>query len=347
MNAIVKIAKQPFAVEMKQVPRPVPEKDEVLIRIVTASICGSDIHAYLDDPSYQWMAVPVIMGHEICGVVTEVNFDTDGDQIKVGDGVVVEAIQGCGYCEICRKGQTQNCEDLKVIGLHYNGGFAEYLRVKSAYIHRLPPGFDLKIGCLIEPLSVAYHAVVRKTKVTPEQTVLITGPGPIGLLCAIIAKSLGANVLLAGTDEDLLTRLNAAEQLGINTINITELPLQQGLSTYFQRGKVDVILECSGNEGALRTSLPHLRKNGQLTLVGLFPDEVQVDLSLLVRNEIRCTGSYASHADDYEKCIEFLKESHFNPYELLTFYSMKDYQTAFDHAFKKKTIKPVFLFDNV
>lgn len=340
MKAIVKTEHAPKALALLAAPRPVAGPGEVLLRVVNAAVCGSDLHAYQDDASYQWVSVPVILGHEFCAIVESVGSGVS--EFAPGDPVVVEAIQGCLQCESCQSGQTQNCERLNVIGLHQNGAFAEFVVTRASYLHRLPDDFDLSVGCLVEPLSVAYHAVAVQTSIRDKELAVVMGPGPIGLLCAIVAKLQGAEVIVVGTDADEQIRLPIAQKLGFVTVNVSQKKLAEELAERYGKNQADLVIECSGSAAAVDSALRLLKKGGQLTMVGLFSDLARVDLSQIVRREIRINGSYGSNAEDYRNSIAILAAKGFPVELLLTAYPLERAQEAFENALAKTDIKPVF-----
>lgn len=341
----MKTAHEANSLEIVDIPCPHPGPDEVLLRVVSASVCGSDLHAYLDHPSYQWVEVPVVLGHEFSAIVESAGFEVQGFQ--AGDHVVVEAIQGCGACPTCRTGDTQNCQDLRVIGLHFNGGFAQFVVTKARYLHRVPADLDLQLACLIEPLSVAYHAVTKQSEIRAGDQVVVMGPGPIGILTALIAKMSGADVLVTGTAVDEKVRLQAVRDLGLTTVNVQEADLQNAILEKFDTSQVGCVFECSGSPAALKSGLGLLKKGGQLTMVGLFPDNTQIDISSVVRREIRVHGSYASNSDDYEKCIRILTNPSLDLKRIVSWYPFEEYTKAFTDALNKDIIKPVFQISEI
>ncbi len=206
MQAFVKYGKAPGEAAVTEVPRPTPGPGEVLIKVSGCGICGSDLHAYNNDPGYEFVTPPVILGHEFAGMVVEAGPGVPPS--LVGSPVTTVAIQGCLLCPTCLSGDSHLCPERKVIGLHFDGAMAGYVVTKADQILPLPSNLDLSLAPLVEPVSVALHAL-RRTVIRPGDKVVVSGPGPIGLLCAGLAKLHGAKVLLLGMNRDAKVRLPA------------------------------------------------------------------------------------------------------------------------------------------
>jgi len=340
MKALVKTERLQGHVELQEVERPNPGKGEVLIQIYAASVCGSDLHAYKYDSSYSFMTIPVILGHELSGIVEAIGEGVSA--VKRGDRVIVEANLFCGICKHCVSGDTHICENYKVQGLHLNGGFSEYFCTKETYVHRIPDELNLRNAVLTEPLAVVVHAICDRSNIKPGEYAAVFGPGPIGMLAAQVIRSLGAIPVLYGVQSDEAVRLRTARSLGIRTVNLTAQPAQLVLQE-LKRDAFDHIVDCSGSTAALETGISVLKKGGQLTLVGLFPSLSSLDLSAIVRREIKMVGSYACRKENYVKAIELLTSKAVHAETLMTPYRLENHESAFEDALSKKVIKPVFI----
>src|SRR5262245_39760770 len=189
MRALMKVAPEPGALEIRDVPRPTPLPDEVVVQVAGASICGSDLHMADWHPMARWMKTPVILGHEFAGTVTEVGSEVQG--LRTGDAVAVESVIWCGRCPQCRAGKTNVCVDRRLFGIHEPGGLAEAVAVPERLTHKVPESLPIEHAALAEPTTVALHAVLLQPP-RPGDTVLVTGPGPVGLLAGRIARAFGA-----------------------------------------------------------------------------------------------------------------------------------------------------------
>src|SRR5215210_4230908 len=227
MKAFVKTGHRPGDAGVREVPVVSPGPGEVLLGVASCGICGSDVHAFRSDSGFEWVTTPVTLGHEFSGIVEEVGPGVT--RVSPGDRVVAVAVQGCGRCEICLSGATQLCPDRVAIGLSRDGGMAEYAVMPEQHLVPVPEGLDLAVAALGEPLSVAVHTVDTRAEIRPGQRVVVSGPGPIGVLCGVLARHREAEVLLTGVDRDSASRLPAAERAGLSTANLNEKPLEDHL----------------------------------------------------------------------------------------------------------------------
>jgi len=289
MKAVVKYAPGKGNVELRDVQEPSPGPDEVMIEVKAAGICGSDLHIYDWDIRLP-IRTPVIIGHEFSGVIAEVGSSVT--KWKPGDRVTSEtSAYVCGECISCRTGNYNVCAEKRLIGYWFNGAFTKYCVVPSRLVHRLPDNVNFLSGALSEPLACCVNGVVEKTRIKPGDTVVIAGPGPIGLLSLQIAKSQGASVVVCGLSQDR-KRLELAEKLGADlTINVEEEdPLKTVLKITDGAGS-DVFIDCSGSPNAIRMGLQIVRRGGQYTQIGLTGREFNLDFDLIAYKEITVRGS--------------------------------------------------------
>lgn len=257
MRALVKTERLRGHVVLREVELPKPQKDDVLIRIHAASVCGSDLHAYRYDPSYSFMAVPVILGHELSGIVEEVGEGVT--DVKPGDRVIVESNVSCGRCAYCLAGDHHICEHYRVRGLHLDGGFAEYICTKVYDVHRIRADLDLLRAVWTEPLVVVVHAIKDRAQIREGDYVAVFGPGPIGILAAQVIRTVGAVPVIIGLGSDEEARLPAARALGIRTVNLSKQAIGKVMGE-LKCGAFDCIIDCSGSTTAIETGISVLKK---------------------------------------------------------------------------------------
>ena len=199
MKAVVKTRPEPGNVELIDVPDPQAGPGHVVIEVHNAGVCGTDIHIF---KSEYVIKPPVILGHELSGTVAEVGPGVT--RLKVGDRVTVNPSAGklCGKCRYCQLGAPFFCIDRAAVGSGMNGGFAKYCCVRQEIVFPLPENLDFETGALCEPFACALQAVVELTTIKPADVVAVSGPGPIGLMCAMLAKRHGTRVVLLGTADD-------------------------------------------------------------------------------------------------------------------------------------------------
>ena len=341
MRAFVKTGSQPGEAEVRDVPVARPGPGEVLLRVASCGICGSDLHAFRSDAGFEWIRPPITLGHEFSGTVEEVGPDVT--QVGLGERVVAVAIQGCGKCDACRAGSTQLCPDREAVGLSRDGGMAEYALMPEEHLVPVPEGLDLTVAALGEPLSVAVHAVDVRADIKPGQYVVVSGPGPIGGFCGMLARLRGAEVLLTGVEQDAEARLPASERAGLQTANLSEMSLEEHLRRSFGNRRPDVRIESSGSVRALSSALEYVRPGGTIVVVGLYAEEMSFSPTAAVRRELSLLFSYSCNYADYEGALDLLGSGALDPSPLLSTYPLEDAPEAFEAVGGGRTVKAVLV----
>lgn len=311
MKAVVK-PDRGAGVELRDVPRPVLKPDEVLIKVLAASICGSDLHMYEGAKGYDWINVPLIPGHEFAGVVEEVGSLSDQDLI--GQCVVVNPYVACGKCEACRRGQPNLCDGdgssmdkvparSLLYGFRQDGGMAEYAAVKQNNILILPESCPLEVAGMLESIGIAVHAIERAA-ITPGDSVAVIGPGPIGLALVVILAKYGLkHLIISGLQTDQ-TRLALAKDLGATELIFSDVVNDVDEVKRITSGVgVDIVFESSGFAGAINSAVRMNRKGGELLLVGISGKESTLPTSEIVRGELTIKGVYGVTAKTLERTI--------------------------------------------
>ncbi|NIS59625.1 MAG: zinc-binding dehydrogenase [Proteobacteria bacterium] len=295
--------------DLVNVDPPRPGEGEVLVKVQYAGVCGTDIHILQD--LYPKAIPPVTMGHEFSGIVSEPGPNVEG--WTVGDRVTVESVaEFCGVCEFCRSGQTQRCEKRLGFGSGRDGAFASFVVTRQDGLYRLPDHVSFQEGALCEPLACAIHAVMERSSVEPGKKVLVTGPGPIGLLVLQVAKAAGATVVISGTQRDE-ERLKLAKRMGADhCAQIDQQDLNSPIHELTGGMGVDVSFECSGAFGAVKDCLREVRKGGEIVQVGLFGNPIQLNYDDVTFKEIQVKGSFTHNRKTWEKAIELLRDRKVN-----------------------------------
>lgn len=287
--ALVKAGRERDATRVDTVRRPSPGPGQVRLRVEACGICGSDVHAWRGDDGYDWVTIPVVLGHEVVGVV-----DALGEGVPshhLGTRTVPLGIDGCHQCTQCLAGLCPLCADRAVLGLSFDGGCAPSVVVPAERLVPVDATAPATRMVLTEPMSVAAHAIARLDTVREGMTIGVSGPGPIGLFAAWLLRRTGADVVLTGTPRDEPVRLAAARTLELRTCladDLADLP------------PVDAWIEASGSESGLGTSIRAVAPGGTVVVVALFGRPPVVRINELVRREVRVFGSYASVRRDYE-----------------------------------------------
>ena len=343
MQAIVHTGAK--SVELQERETPTPGPDEVLVRVHSAGICGSDAHAYKYDEGYHWIPIPRIMGHEYSGTIEEVGENVTS--FSPGEAVVEEPIHDCGECFQCKNGQPNVCRDFSITGMHRDGAYTKYVTVEPQHLHRVPAGVSLRDAAITEPTSIAARAVLTQSTLQPGETVLVQGPGPIGVLTAVIADSIGADVVVSGLGRDTEYRLPLAEELGIDTINVAETSLDDVVEERTLGGGFDVIFDATGHHSGIETGVEYVRKGGQVVMVGIPNGTSSVAFTDSVRGEVDINTSYGSTWRNFEQALRLIENGSVDASTIMdTSYSTSDPAVAFEDFLASKTCKPVFSFDD-
>lgn len=328
MSAVIKTVPQPGA-EWKTMPIPRPGPREVLVKVLAASICGTDLHIYEWN---EWAAhrvkTPQIMGHELAGEVVEVGREVSS--VRVGDFVTAETHITCGQCVQCRTGRREICRHLKIVGVDTDGSFADYMVLPETNAWKNPSSIPPEVAAIQEPLGNAIDTVLVED--TAGKTCVVVGCGPVGCLAVAVARVSGATSVIA-TDINNY-RLHLAEQMGATHIlNPNDIDVEEEVLKLTHGDGVDVICEMSGNVGALRQSFRMLAPGGRISLLGLYGGPQTLDLNddVILRG-IRVFGITGRKMfGTWYKAARFLESGMIDPTSLITHrLPLREYQKAMD-----------------
>ena len=260
--------------QMDTVAVPLIGPTDVLVRVKTASICGTDLHIYgWDRWSQGRIKPPVTLGHEFCGTVEQV-----GDEVravKQGDFVSAEMHVNCGHCHQCRLGQAHICKNLRIIGIDQDGAFAEFVKIPASNIWKLDAAIPEHYGAILDPLGNAVHTVLAGP--IAGQTVLVTGCGPIGLMSIAVAKACGSSTVFATETNE--QRRAMAKKMGADVVlNPAKEDAVGKILAETSGTGVDALLEMSGNPTAIQQGFKALRAGGRASLLGIPTGTVPLDL---------------------------------------------------------------------
>lgn len=338
MGAFQKLSHRPDDAAVVEVPVPVPGPGEALVEVAGCGVCGSDLHAVRSDPGYESMRAPVVLGHECAGHVVATGPDTSLD---IGTPVVAVSIQGCGQCSRCHGGRSQLCDRRSILGIHQDGGLARYVRVLARHLVPVPGDLDPMHAVLAEPLAVVVHAVLERSSVSPGSRVVVTGPGPIGLLAARVAVAAGAEVLVLGTAADAALRLPLAEQLGATAANLGDVRPAEAVEARFGQARPDLWLEAAGAVPAFDAAVDLLDAGGQLTLIAQYTAPVEMFVPHLLRREITVACSYAANAAAFGTALRLLADGVVPASSFVTSYPLAAAPEAIADVAAGRVIKPV------
>ncbi len=292
--------------DLEYVDFPTPEigPNDVLVQVKAVGICGSDIHGY--DGSTGRRIPPLVMGHEASGIIAKAGENVKN--FKEGDRVTFDSMLSCGKCFFCLRGEINLCDNREVMGVscaefRRHGAFAEYVQVPQNILYKVPESLPFELAALIEPVSIAVHAVA----ITPIQlgdTAVVVGTGMIGLLALQAVRLAGATRVIAVDLDD--NKLEVARSLGADeTINPKTQDVPKRVAELTDGHGAAVAIECVGATSPIKTAIQSVRKGGTVTLVGNISPEIQLPLQLVVTREIRVQGSCSS-CGEYPQCIDLL-----------------------------------------
>jgi L-gulonate 5-dehydrogenase len=266
---------------------PQPKRNEVLVSVKAAGICAGDMYIYQGKNPYA--TYPVIGGHEICGAIAE--FGPDADGFRRSQLVVVEPFLGCGHCYPCGIGKSNCCANLRIIGVHQPGGYADFVVAPATHIHPVPDGLSPAWASFAEPVAIGVQAC-RRGQVEPGECVLILGCGPIGLALIEVAKARGAHPIATDLSD---SRIEFAKTLGAEVLKADEYLLKNVLDRTDGEG-VPVVIEATGNPAAMEATSNLVAAGGRIVIVGLVKRGTMVQFPGLdfTRKEMTLLGSRAS-----------------------------------------------------
>ena len=315
MLAVLKTQKG-RGVEVKEVPPPTCGRQEVIIEVKAAGICGSDLHAYESLAGFEWVPLPVIMGHEFSGTVIERGKEVE--HYRVGDRVTAEPAVPCRECFFCRTGHPNICENRLTYGFARNGAFAQYVSFPAHSLFSLPDSVSFEEAACLEPLGVALHAM-EVSRYQPGDAVMILGPGPIGLFLAQILAGSGAyKVFLVGVEADRARLAMGAKLAGVQTFLFDTRNLPEKVRAETQGRGPDVVFDCSGDPIAGAQAIQLVRAGGQVVWVSIFQKPVTIDGSALVRRDINLQAARSRVPQTWYRAMRFLEQKKVRVRELVT-----------------------------
>ncbi|WP_247236913.1 zinc-binding alcohol dehydrogenase family protein [Telluribacter sp. SYSU D00476] len=312
------------------------QEGETLVKVLRVGICGTDLHAYRGkQPFFEY---PRVLGHELAVEVVEINGDTYG--LKIGDRCAVEPYLDCGECQACRRGLTNCCENLRVLGVHMDGGMTEYLKVPTGKLH---PSNRLKDDqlAIIETLAIGGHAVER-ADLGPEDIVMVIGAGPIGLSVIEFVKMAGATLVVADREEHRLRFCE--EKMGVKHTLLADEWFHERLLQLFDGHLPTVVFDATGNPASMMKTFEYCAHGGKIVFVGLFQGEVTFHDPSFHRKELTLLASRNATHHTFRTIINHIENGRMGPTPWITHHFSFDelpdqFPTLYDPA--SRVIKAV------
>ncbi len=328
MLALVKKEKGEGFVELMD--RPIPEiaDDEVLIKVAYSGICGTDIHILHDQFAYY---PPVILGHEFSGEIVKLGAKVTS--FAIGDKVVGEPHnRACGKCYLCRNGHIQNCMDKRSIGWGIDGSFTTYLAMPEKLLHKVPDTLSLMEAAMAEPAAIVAHQLLERARITPGDNVVIMGVGPIALLAAQMARIAGAGkILLCGCTSDMDYRLKIADELGCYD-RFINVQTEDALAIIMKETGIgaDIVVEASGAQSAISTSIKALKKRGLLCAIGMTSrSEVSVPWNEAMMKVLDVQFNMSSSYNGWNIALSLMASGKLKVNPMISVMTLEEWQEAF------------------
>jgi L-iditol 2-dehydrogenase len=342
MQSIVKYGRKDGEVDVRDMPEPTINADQVLLNVKAVGVCGSDIHMWHEHQSWA-VKTPVIMGHEFCGVIAAVGERVTG--FKVGERVACEtAAYVCGKCIYCLSGNYNLCPDRQGYGNLIDGAMTQYAVARPQILHRIPEKVTFEQASLTEPFCVAYNALVEKTSaIKPGELVVIQGVGAIGLNALQIARLRGAGTIVAlGTEIDA-HRLEIASELGADyALNVQKQDPIAFIKSLGDGFGADLVVDATGVSKALKQALEIVRPNGRITKVGWGPQPLDFNLDLLVAKAATLQGTFSHTYPTWERGLQLMATGQLNLKPVIGgVYPLKDWKAAFGAMEEGQNVKSV------
>jgi len=302
---------EPFKVEIVDIPKPEIEKgDDVIVRITSGGICGSDIGIWNGTNSLA--TYPRIIGHEFGGIVTEVGKDVT--KVKVGDKVAVDPVVSCGHCYACSIGRHNVCTTLEVMGVHRDGGFTEYVIADEKNIHKFNVDFEDSLLGLVEPYTIGVE-INNRAQIHKGDKVLIMGSGPIGIAAMQVAKRNGAEVMMTDLVKE---RLEKAKSMGADeTVLVSEENLEDRIAAFTDGEGIPVVIDTVCVPASFEQSVQLACPAGRVVVLGLKNQPSEITMADITKKELTIVGSRLS-CNAFDEVIAGFEDGSLTPQELMT-----------------------------
>lgn len=335
--AVVNFENKKGAVELREIDKPEIGDEDVLLQVKAVSVCGSDLHQW--EACHGWpVNYPVVLGHEFGGVIaaagSRVKGWSEGDKVVSETAAVIDPNN-----PMSRKG-LYNLDPTRLgFGYGVNGAMTEYVRVPARCLHQIPEGLPFEKAALTEPCCVAYNAVMNQSDITPGDRVVVIGPGPIGLLCAAMAKICGAEVAVLGLESDR-NRLAVAEHYGCTALvdNLDEWAFSgDGLG-------VDGVVDAAGVSKTLEIALRITRPAGWISKVGWGTEPLGFNLDPLVQKAITLRGSFSHNWPIWERVLQLTGSGQLDLDPIIGgVWPLEEWHTAFETMHSAEIVKSVLV----
>jgi 6-hydroxycyclohex-1-ene-1-carbonyl-CoA dehydrogenase len=313
--------------KVEDIPVPQIGPDQILVKVAACGACHTDLH-YIEHGVPTFKKPPIVLGHEASGVVEEVGVDVDN--FKAGQRVLIPAVLSCGRCRFCRMGRENICSDMKMLGNHFDGAYAEYVGVPAKDVLILPDSIPLEDASIIaDALSTPYHAIKNRAEVKAGDTVVVFGCGGVGINAVQLAAAVGAYVIAVDIND---RKLEWANELGAaRTIDASKIERVSKEIRKLTGGGADIALEVIGNPRTIEEAFESVRIGGRLCVVGYTHEPISIVGGKIMFKEIDVVGSLGCPPGEYVPLIRMVELGKINVTRLVTHrFDLDHIQGAFD-----------------
>ena len=341
MKAVVRHSSKKKNIKILDVKNPslFPKEKKAIIKVHAVGVCGSDVENYYK--THLKSEVPYILGHEFSGSIFSLPKNYRGN-FKIKDNVACETVHSvCNKCKLCKNKLYNLCQERKMIGgSTMNGAYSKFVKVPLKYIHKLNKNISMDDAAIIEPMCVAYNAVINNSKVEKNSFTIIFGGGTIAIMCAKMINYLSGKVILVCTKNDI-SLLRKLKNTKFHKILIYSENIEKKILKITKEKGISLIIDAVGGvKQTFDTSINIIDPGGQITKIGWFLNKSEFDLDRLIKKNIRFQGSFSHNYPIWEKCIELLSKKKIQIKDVITHkLPLKDWKLAFDFAKKRKGIK--------
>ncbi len=312
---------------VEDIPIPQVGPDQILVKVAACGACHTDLH-YIEHGVPTFKKPPIVLGHEASGIVEEVGVDVES--FTTGRRVLIPAVLTCGKCRFCRMGRENICADMKMLGNHFDGAYAEYVAVPAKDVLSLPESIPLQEASIIaDALSTPYHAVKNRARVQPGDMVVVFGCGGVGINAVQLAALVGAYVIAVDLSE---RKLQWARELGAaSTINASEVSRVSKEVKKLTGGGADIAMEVIGNPRTIEEAFESVRVGGRLCVVGYTPETISIIAGKIMFKELEIVGSLGCPPGEYVPLIRMVELGRIDVARLVTHrFDLDQIQDAFD-----------------
>jgi len=327
-------------IKVEDIPIPQVGPEQILVKVAACGACHTDLH-YIEHGVPTFKKPPLVLGHEASGIVDEVGVDVEN--FSTGQRVLIPAVLTCGKCRFCRMGRENICSDMKMLGNHFDGAYAEYVAVPAKDVLTLPESIPLQEASIIaDALSTPYHAVKNRARVQPGDTVVVFGCGGVGISAVQLAASVGAYVIAVDLNE---RKLQWARELGAaETINASEVQRVSKAVKKLTGGGADIAMEVIGNPKTIEEAFESVRVGGRLCIVGYTAETISIIAGKIMFKELEIVGSLGCPPGEYVPLIRMVELGRIDVTRLVTHrFDLDQIQGAFDVMKKGDSLRSIVI----